>query len=226
MAKSKQKFYVVKKGHIPGIYSNWEECKKQITGFSGAIYKSFPSLSEAEAFYQNQASEKAKHISDPNVDLSGVVAYVDGSSNFDYRVAGYGIVFVKDGKHLIDFNRAYRFPENDTSTNVGAELRGAYEAVRIALMSGYTQLTIAHDYSGIAHFALGEWTPSDSVSIQYTTFIKEAMELIDLTFVKLPAHQGHQWNERADQLANIAVKHYIGDNFIELIKKFPSPQQI
>ncbi|WP_302789300.1 viroplasmin family protein [Anaerostipes caccae] len=36
-----KKFYVVRKGKNPGIYSTWDECKKQVDGFSGAEYKSF-----------------------------------------------------------------------------------------------------------------------------------------------------------------------------------------
>ena len=211
------KFYVVKKGLVPGIYSTWKECQEQTNGVSGAIFKSFNTLEEAELFYQNQSFDKIKDISDPTVDYSGLIAYVDGSSNMDYRVAGYGIVFLKENQHLMDFNRAYRFPENDQSMNVGAELRGAYEAIRIALINGYKKLTIFYDYSGIANFALGNWTPSDSVSIQYTNFVQEVSTIIDLSFVKVPAHQGHEWNERADQLANLAVRHYIGDSLSDLI---------
>ena len=37
--KSKQKFYVVWEGVDPGIYDNWADCKKQIEGFEGAVYK-------------------------------------------------------------------------------------------------------------------------------------------------------------------------------------------
>jgi ribonuclease HI len=37
----KQKYYVVWKGHIPGVYASWDECKKQIEGFTGAVYKAF-----------------------------------------------------------------------------------------------------------------------------------------------------------------------------------------
>lgn len=48
---SKQKFYVVWEGYEPGIYTTWEECKKYITNYPNAKYKSFPSLAEAkEAF--------------------------------------------------------------------------------------------------------------------------------------------------------------------------------
>ena len=44
------KFYAVKKGKIPGIYNSWDDCKKMVDGFPGAVYKSFKTLEEAEAF--------------------------------------------------------------------------------------------------------------------------------------------------------------------------------
>jgi ribonuclease HI len=45
---AKIKFYVVWKGIKPGIYNTWQECSAQINGFTGALYKSFPSIEEAE----------------------------------------------------------------------------------------------------------------------------------------------------------------------------------
>ena len=44
----KQKYYVVWQGKLPGIYTSWDECKKQVQGVQGAQYKSFDSLAEAE----------------------------------------------------------------------------------------------------------------------------------------------------------------------------------
>jgi ribonuclease HI len=50
----KKKYYVVWAGFKPGIYESWEACKKQITGFERAKYKSFTSRDEAEdAFNQS-----------------------------------------------------------------------------------------------------------------------------------------------------------------------------
>jgi len=46
--KARQKYYVVWRGFKPGIYESWEECKKQVTGFDGAKYKSFTSHEEAQ----------------------------------------------------------------------------------------------------------------------------------------------------------------------------------
>ena len=45
-------FYAVKKGHAPDIYSNWEDCQKQIDGFSGAEFKKFKTMEEATVFIQ------------------------------------------------------------------------------------------------------------------------------------------------------------------------------
>lgn len=51
---AKNKYYVVWQGVKPGIYTSWEECKSQVTGFENARFKSFPTKEEAEkAFREN-----------------------------------------------------------------------------------------------------------------------------------------------------------------------------
>ena len=52
MTKAK-KYYAVRKGLIPGIYTSWGECQQNINGFSGAEYKGFSTKEEAEAFLNN-----------------------------------------------------------------------------------------------------------------------------------------------------------------------------
>lgn len=42
-----QKYYAVRRGRHPGIYRSWGECQKEVSGFSGAQYKSFLSKNEA-----------------------------------------------------------------------------------------------------------------------------------------------------------------------------------
>ena len=80
---AKKKYYAVKKGKTPGIYLTWEDCKAQTEGFSGAIYKSFPTLEQAEQYVEGESSrdddspreEKTKAVAEENC----AVAYVDGS---------------------------------------------------------------------------------------------------------------------------------------------------
>lgn len=55
---AKNKFYVVWKGHQPGIYSSWAECQQQIHGFSGAEFKGFPNRPAAEAAFKAGAASK------------------------------------------------------------------------------------------------------------------------------------------------------------------------
>lgn len=43
-------FYAVLKGRVPGVYTDWNECKKQTEGFSGPVFRKFPSREEAEKF--------------------------------------------------------------------------------------------------------------------------------------------------------------------------------
>ncbi len=51
MAAKKPKTYVVWSGNTPGIYSTWDQCKREILGVAGAKYKSFATRAEAEAAY-------------------------------------------------------------------------------------------------------------------------------------------------------------------------------
>lgn len=55
------KFYAVKVGRIPGVYTTWNECSRHVTGFNGAIYKSFPTLQEAEAYIGIQNNQIKKY---------------------------------------------------------------------------------------------------------------------------------------------------------------------
>ena len=78
------KYYAVRKGIKPGIYKDWNTCKAMVTGFSGAQYKSFTTLQEAEAYIKEDA-ETAQAGKEPEV-----YAFVDGSFNQKTHVYGYG----------------------------------------------------------------------------------------------------------------------------------------
>ena len=43
--------YVVYIGRIPGVYDDWEDCRRQVHRFSGNSYKGYPTRAEAEARY-------------------------------------------------------------------------------------------------------------------------------------------------------------------------------
>ena len=84
-----KKFYAVKRGVRPGVYETWSACEPLVKGFPGAIYKSFPTRQEAEAFVGGECvTEESKHT-----DENMVYAFVDGS----YNSAGVWVWWISDG---------------------------------------------------------------------------------------------------------------------------------
>lgn len=51
----KRKYYTVWIGRTPGVYTTWDECKKQTEGHAGAKYKSFPTLEEASLAFESHS---------------------------------------------------------------------------------------------------------------------------------------------------------------------------
>ena len=43
-------YYAVRTGRKPGIYPTWEACKAQVSGFSNARFKKFPTRELAEQY--------------------------------------------------------------------------------------------------------------------------------------------------------------------------------
>ncbi|KHJ93797.1 hypothetical protein OESDEN_06288 [Oesophagostomum dentatum] len=47
-------YYAVARGHTTGVFTSWEECKKQTTGFKGAKFKKFDNEEEAKMFAEGK----------------------------------------------------------------------------------------------------------------------------------------------------------------------------
>jgi transcription initiation factor TFIID subunit TAF12 len=58
MPKQSNKYYVVIKGKQCGIYTSWEECQRNVSGYRGAIYKSFKSKPEAKQYQRQQQQQQ------------------------------------------------------------------------------------------------------------------------------------------------------------------------
>ena len=114
-----KKFYAVKSGRTPGIYETWSDCEKQVKGFGGAIYKLFPTKSEAQAFIGDEgmsigdylASSKTsktnhtkKSIAPDFSETNHLIAYIDGSyDKYNQSVGSGGIMFLNGNKETFSF---------------------------------------------------------------------------------------------------------------------------
>lgn len=187
------KYYAVKKGRNPGIYTSWDLCLKEVKGFKGAKYKSFKNKKDAENFLKDEEIKKIK------IDEKSVIAYIDGSYSQKNKAYGLGIVYMTDKgskevyKSFDDGYHVYR--------NVAGEVRASVEAINMAIVDGKDTIYIHFDYQGIESWAKGEWKRNNELTKKYYQFFQKAKEKIKVHFIKVKAHSNDKYNDMADALA-------------------------
>lgn len=198
------KIYAVRKGLVPGIYTTWDECKAQVSGFSGAEYKSFSNMADANAYMGNcdlSSEEQDDYLTIPS---NEAVAYVDGSYRSDTAEFAYGVVLFHRGQEIHLSDKSADASISDMR-NVAGEIKGAEAAIRYALNNGIEILSIYHDYEGIAKWCTGEWKANKEGTMAYRDFYLEASSKVRITFNKVKGHSGDKYNEMADSLAKEAL---------------------
>lgn len=195
-----KKFYAVKRGVRPGVYETWSACEPFVKGFPGAIYKSFPTRQEAEAFVGGECvTEESKHT-----DENMVYAFVDGSYNSATQVYGYGGFLMDHGERYVLQGHGDD-PEMASMRNVAGEILGAMAAVKLAVEKGLPELSIYYDYLGIEMWATGGWKRNKTGTIAYYDYMQQVRDKLRVTFIKVKGHSGVEGNEEADRLAKEAV---------------------
>ena len=53
-AKKNDKYYVVRVGRNPGIYTTWSEAEQQIKGFLGAEHRAFKLKKDAQSYFRKR----------------------------------------------------------------------------------------------------------------------------------------------------------------------------
>ena len=201
-----KKFYAVKAGRQTGLFTSWDDCKAQVQGYSGAIYKSFPTLQEAQQYLWGNPQDAKQQPDNAMQPADGeMVAYVDGSFHLGKRRFAYGAVIFYEGEeyHLKGSDDDVELVE---MRNVAGEIRGAEKAMAFALEHGAKVLHIYHDYEGIARWCTGEWQAKKIGTQQYRrTYQQTRQQGVDIHFHKVKGHSGDAYNELADQLAKAAL---------------------
>ncbi len=193
------KFYAVRNGYHIGIFNTWEECKKEVSGYSGAEYKSFAKLSDAREYVGGQIS-----LFDESAKSNTAVAYVDGSYNIETQNFGCGVVIFHDGIETT-FSRSFSDPLLASMRNVAGEIEGAKLAMQFCIDNGIKELDIYYDYEGVEKWCTGEWKTNKEGTIAYKRFYDEAGKYVKISFNKVRGHSGDKYNDMADRLAKDAL---------------------
>ena len=196
---AKIKFYAVRKGFTPGVYTTWAEAEKQVKGFIGAEHKSFDSYEAADAWIcgRDNAADEVKELLAKGL----TVVYTDGSSNGDaYSYAA--LIITPDGKENVLSGKG---ADEDAlrSRNVAGELSAVMHAVAWCKKNGSPDVVIFHDYEGCSAWAEGRWKSSSALAASYVKYLLESR--LRITFRKVSGHSGNSYNERVDKLARQAL---------------------
>lgn len=216
---AQKKYYAVRLGRVTGIYETWKQCEEQVKGFSGAEYKSFPTLQEAERYISGSdeqgdilelANELNMQIEKNIADLAEneVIAFVDGSYDVNEEKSAFGVIVLDSNGNKEILYKAFTKnlgEEFIALRNVAAELEGVKEAINWAFKYNKRKITIYYDYEGIEKWATDAWRANKNITRDYVDFIHEKRSRIDISFVKVLAHSGIQYNEEVDAIAKNAL---------------------
>ena len=208
------KFYAVRKGRQPGIYTTWPACEEQIKGFPGAVYKAFPTKAQALAF----AGEGLPGLTGlPPADTlpatDGIHIWVDGSClphGNGHLHFGWAYVIL-DGERELHRASGHDVPaEARRHRNVAGEIQAVLQALEWCRAHDIATATISFDYQGLASWVEGTWKTRTPFTRAYAERVRALG--MTLTWHKVLAHSGETYNELVDQLAREAARSVSGND--------------
>tara|TARA_B100000035_G_C20910550_1_gene513762 strand:- start:54 stop:743 length:690 start_codon:yes stop_codon:yes gene_type:complete len=222
-------YYAVARGHNIGIYNYWNDCKEQVIGYKGAVYKKFNNEKDAEDYILNIGSctndifeSIYSKFTDNEVDY---FVYTDGSCLNNGKInniSGIGIYFEENSKK----NVSKTLESKLNQTNNSAELYAIIEAYKIIKSDLENNMKICiysdSEYSIKCATSYGEkcsvakWCkaiPNKELVIELYNIYKNNPNLM---LKHIRAHTNKKdihsiGNSNADKLAYDAIKNYKRD---------------
>lgn len=211
-----KKYYAVKQGHHPGIYLTWADCQKQVSGFSGAVYKSFTTRSEAETWLK-----PSQAVHDQPDDAADVIyVFTDGGSRNHGNKQGqhvkktdkaaWALLIMKNGQKFTSTGGEYG------ATNNRMELMALRNALYILVKNGKQDEKIIATLD--SHYVLDpimqgwlqswqrhNWRTSSGSAVANKQLWLQIMQLLPQF-----RHLRFQWTKgHADNDGNITVDHLL-----------------
>ena len=203
------KFYAVRKGRQPGVYTTWPACEEQVKGFPGAVYKAFPTKAQALSFLGKSHPDETTGLPPAGTlpTNDAVHVWVDGSClpNSNGRLNfGWAYVILNGGKELHRASGHDVPAEARRHRNVAGEIQAVLQALEWCRARGIAAAEIHFDYQGLASWVDGTWKTRTSFTQAYAERVRTLG--MTLTWHKVQAHSGEPHNELVDQLAREAAQ--------------------
>jgi ribonuclease HI len=232
-----QTYYAVAKGRRPGIYTAWfgpGGAEELIRGFSGAVYKRFASLSEAERWLENPISAMAvsekitsptgsairkPQIADGDKELNikgKIVVYTDGGCRGNPGPGGYGVIIIA-GEKRIELAEGFRLTTNNRMELMAclAALKALITPADVILHSDSRYVINGISKGWARKWRANNWMRTRSEAAENSDLWAQLLDLCDshrVRFVWVRGHAGQTENERCDELAGAAA---VGSNLKE-----------
>jgi ribonuclease HI len=187
------KVYAVKSGRQTGIFTRWEDVSPLVTGYSGAIFKSFSTLEEAKSYLN-----LCEGTTTPKL-----IVYVDGSCSS--KEGGYGGLFLQNGKVIrVMSGPVPIYPCTSQKAELFAIKMAIEQIDQEAIIRTDSIYSIKSLTDWINRWLQNGWIASTGRPVENRELIEEIYYLLQtksITFEHVRGHQGEVYNEMVDQLA-------------------------
>lgn len=224
MGAGKKRYYAVANGRKTGVFDQWsgpEGAQRQVTGYSGAVYKKFQTLEDARQWLESNA-EKAERpagnqIADGGNDkpyqdakpLQEVTIYTDGGCINNPGPGGYGAVLIYKGCRK-EISGGFRM-----TTNNRMELTACIEGLKqlkrpcsVTLHSDSRYVVDGVSKGWARRWKAKGWMRNKKEPALNADLWSKLLDLCDkhrVTLKWVKGHAGIPENERCDHLANQAA---------------------
>ena len=223
--KKKKSYYIIIKGHKPGLYTTWFGSKgaaEQVQGYQNAVYKGFYTKEEAQEWLKKfnperlppdllklvgnlPASKEVENLK--NFLTEGkILIYTDGGANPNPGPGGYGVV-LRYQDHRKELSGGFRLTTNNRMELLACikGLDSLKEKSDVILFSDSQYVVNAIEKGWAKKWRKNDWkTKTGELRTNHDLWEKllSVYEKHDVKFRWVKGHAGNMDNERCDQLAS------------------------
>ncbi|AID45410.1 Ribonuclease HI-related protein [Candidatus Arthromitus sp. SFB-mouse-NL] len=200
-------FYVVKKGFKPDIYDNWEDCQKQIKGFSNSEYCKFKNREDAEKFLNSDTISSINHksIITSNNDAT---AYITSSYINTDKEGAYGSLILHNNNKEILQEKL----ENDINCGTDLEIIAAQKTIQFCIDNNIKNLTLFYKSDIVAKLANGDIKAKSEINKAYVSFCYKVKQKLSIEFKKSTHAENNYIKEINQTVKNTLKKTNIKEN--------------